>query len=64
MLKNMLSIKKCREILGKKYEHLSDEQIEAIRDWCSNYVDLTWKIHERMLNAEKEGKSQKDSNQL
>lgn len=58
----MLSVKKCREILSKKYEHLSDEQIEGIRDWCSNYADLLWKIYEREQKSMDNENSQEDSN--
>ena len=36
----MLSIKTCREILGKEYDDLSDEEIIEIRDFLSMMADI------------------------
>ncbi len=36
----MLSLAECRKILGKKYEHYTDKQIERIREWLHQIAEL------------------------
>jgi len=52
----MLSIKKCRKILGKKYDHLTDEQIEEIRDYFYELakinIDIIRHVKEKIANGE------------
>lgn len=64
MFCEMVAFRECKKILGKKYEHLSDEQIKGIRDWCNNTANLLLKILEREQKAENDENSQEDSNHL
>lgn len=31
----MLTIAECRKVLGFKYDHYTDKQIEMLRDWLT-----------------------------
>lgn len=52
----MLSIKECRKKLGKKYEHLSDEEIEQIRDYLMELakinVEIIKNVERKVANGE------------
>jgi hypothetical protein len=43
----MATIKLCREILGKEYDDLSDEEIIEIRDFLSMLADIAIESIER-----------------
>ena len=49
----MLSLKKCREILGEKAKHLTDEQLDSIRKALIQLAEINVQII-------KEHKSKKD----
>lgn len=50
----MLSVKECREILGKNYENCTDEEILKIRDWLMKLVKLNRERIKRILNEEQQ----------
>lgn len=37
----MLTLNKCKIILGKEAEELSDDEILIIRDWLEKLADIT-----------------------
>jgi hypothetical protein len=43
----LLSIQRCREILGPIGHHLSDEEIDALRAQLATLADLTIEMFER-----------------
>lgn len=56
----MISLKRCREILGEKGKHLSDEQLEGIRQLMSNLA----KINIKIINEQKHNKDEEGSNNV
>lgn len=42
--RDKLSIAQCRKILGKEYQHLTDEEIVKVRDWIYQVSELTVKF--------------------
>ena len=53
----MLSLKKCREILGEKAKHLTDEQLDSVRKALIRLAE----INVKMIN---ENKSKKDEERM
>lgn len=62
----MLSIEKCRKILGKDYSHCTDEQISGIRKFIYVLVDIIKtdkeNFQKRIDDEENPILSQQDSN--
>ncbi len=46
----MLSLSECRKILGKKFEHCTDQQIKQIRNWLYQIVGLETKGNTKNQN--------------
>ena len=57
----MLSLKKSREILGKKYIDCSDDEIEKIRDGAYMFADI---FIEGILDAREVVNNADNSNKL
>ena len=53
----MISLKKCREILGEKGKHLTDEQLEAVRKMLINMARINVKIIKEQKNKRDEESS-------
>lgn len=53
----MISLKKCRELLGEKGKHLSDEQLEAVRKVLTNLARINVKIINEHKNKQDEESS-------
>lgn len=49
----MISLKKCREILGEKAAHLSDAQLELIRNELTRLAQINIKIIQEKKNKNK-----------
>jgi uncharacterized membrane protein len=56
----MISIKKCREILGEKGKHLSDQQLEAVRSVLSKLAQIN--VH--IINENKNSRDEESSNNV
>lgn len=53
----MISLKKCREILGEKGKHLTDEQLEAVRKVLINMARINVNIIKEQKNNRDEESS-------
>ena len=53
----MISLKKCRKILGEKGKHLTDEQLEAVRKILINMARINMKIIKEQKNKKDEESS-------
>ncbi len=49
----MISLQKCREILGEKGKHLSDEQLESYRKTMIELARINMKIIQEQKNKKK-----------
>lgn len=56
----MISLSKCREILGEKGKHLSDEQLEAV---CKVLSDLA-RINVKIINEKNNKKDEEGSDNV
>lgn len=41
----MVSIKRCKEILGKKYKDLSDKEIKEIREYLEMFAEIDYQYY-------------------
>ena len=53
----MISLKECREILGEKGKHLSDQQLEAVREVLSKLAQINVQIINEKKNRQDEESS-------
>jgi hypothetical protein len=53
-LKQMISLKECRKILGEKYMNCTDEEIISIRDWLTELAKIAEEAIERRQLEEME----------
>jgi uncharacterized membrane protein len=49
----MISLKRCREILGEKGKHLSDEQLEAMRKVLMDLAKTNIRIIQEQKNKKR-----------
>ena len=56
----MLSLKRCREILGEKAKHLTDEQLDSVRQALIRLAE----INVKMINENKSKKDEESSDNV
>ncbi len=49
----MLTLKKCKKILGEKAKEWTDEEVLMVRDWLDLLADFILDIYKKGLNDEK-----------
>ncbi len=56
----MISLKRCRELLGEKGKHLTDEQLEGMRHVLTNLA----RINIRIINEKKNKKDEESGDNV